>query len=430
MIWTVLLVNNPITLSEVVGKNYNDWWNAKQRYTVCKGGRASKKSTTTALWLIHNIMKHKQANALVVRRYGYTHRDSTFAQLKWAIEKLGVGAYWKETISPMELTYMPPNQPPQKIIFRGFDDATKITSLTVDNGYMTWCWIEEAFEITDEHDFDKLDMSFRGQLPDHLFFRFLITFNPWSDKHWLKRRFFDAPDDKTFIKTTTYKDNEFLSDQDIAIFEEMRVKRPKRYHVEGLGNWGISQGLIYEHWSEKEFDYKELMLKDPNETLVFGLDFGYVNSKTAFIGALVNTKKKTIHIFDEHYQVGMMNDKIAKMIIDKGYAKETIIADSAEPKSIDEIRRYGIYGLKKSVKGRDSVLNGIQYIQQFDIFVHPTCRNTIVELNNYRWDEKDGTLINTPIKEFDHLMDALRYAMQIVRKPNFVPYDLKSQLGL
>ena len=115
------------------------------------------------------------------------------------------------------------------------------------------------------------------------------------------------------------------------------------------------------------------------------------------MGALVNLEKKTIHIFDEFYGVGMTNDKIAQMIIDKGYSKEIIVADSAEPKSIDEIRRHGIFGLKKSIKGRDSVINGIQYIQQFDIYVHPSCKNTMIELNNYRWDEKMGT--NQPTKK-------------------------------
>jgi phage terminase large subunit len=415
-----------IKLSKKVGKHYNDWWNSKKRYTVCKGGRGSKKSVTTALWLIHNIMKLEGSNALVVRRYGNTHRDSTFAQLKWAIEHLGVQQYWKTTVSPMELTYSPTGQ---KIIFRGFDDATKITSITVETGYMCFCWMEEAFEITDETDFNKLDLSFRGQLPHNLFFRFLITFNPWSDKHWLKERFFDNQDENIFTKTTSYKHNEFLGEEDIALFEEMRLRRPKRYLVEGLGHWGISEGLIYEDWWEKDFYIKE-MLKDKNEQLVFGLDFGYVNSKTAFVGALVNKKKKTIHIFDEHYATGMMNDQIAKMIIEKGYRKEIIVGDCAEPKSIDEIRRHGIHGLQKSVKGKDSILNGISYIQQFDIYVHPMCSNTMIELNNYRWEEKNGVLINKPIKDFDHILDALRYAMQIVKKPRKVPSTLKQILGI
>ena len=413
-------------LSDIIGKYYNDWWMSKKRYTVCKGGRASKKSVTTALWIIVNMMKHPKANTLVVRRYGNTHRDSTFAQLKWAINRLGVDRYWRHTISPMELVYIPTGQ---KIIFRGFDDATKLTSMTVETGNICWCWLEECFEITDEQDFNKLDLSLRGQLPDGLFFRFLLTFNPWSDKHWLKERFFDNPDDNTFTKTTCYLHNEFLSDSDRAIFEDMKRRRPRRYAVEGLGDWGISEGLIYEDWTVQDFDIKEL-LKDSDEQLVFGLDFGYVNSQTGFIGASVNLKKKTIHVFDEHYEKGMLNDQIAQMIIQKGYRKETIVGDCAEPKSLDEIRRHGIHGLRKSVKGRDSILNGIAYIQQFDIIIHPMCSNTRTELQNYRWEEKDGVRLNRPVKDFDHLLDALRYAMQIVKKPAKAPANLKDILGI
>jgi phage terminase large subunit len=173
-----------------------------------------------------------------------------------------------------------------------------------------------------------------------------------------------------------------------------------------------------------------MMREDATEIPIFGLDFGYVNSKTAFVGALVNTKKKTIHIFEEFYGVGMMNDAIAQMIIDKGYAKETIIGDSAEPKSLDELRRHGIFGLRKSFKGKDSVINGISFIQQFDLYIHPSCVNTIVELNNYRWDEKEGELMNRPIKDFDDIMDSLRYAVQIVKKPKNIPKAIKQILGI
>jgi len=417
-------------LSDKIGKNYNDWWLSKKRYTAVKGGRGSKKSVTTALWLIYNIMKHPDSNALVVRKFGNTHRDSTFAQLKWAIHHLGAEQYWRTTVSPMELVYMPTGQ---KIIFRGLDDATKITSITVEVGFMCWCWIEEAFELTNEMEFNKLDMSFRGKLPPHLFFRFLITFNPWSPKHWVKKRFFDPYENgdtkNIFCKTTNYMHNEFLSDDDRALFEEMKIKRPKRYIVEGLGNWGISDGLVYENWRVEEFDYKELA-SNPDFTVIHGLDFGYVNSSTGFIGALLNKKTKTIHIFEEHYATGMMNNQIADMIIEKGRRKETIIADSAEPKSIDEIRRHGIHGLKKSFKGKDSILNGISYIQEFDLIVHPDCPNTIIELQNYRWDEKDGQLLNKPIKDYDHILDALRYAVQIVRKPKKTPPNIKSILGI
>jgi len=180
--------------------------------------------------------------------------------------------------------------------------------------------------------------------------------------------------------------------------------------------WGIAEGVIFEDWEERDFDPKEIA-KRPGVVATFGLDFGYTADPTAFIAVLVDKKNKELYIFDEHYERSMLNNEIAEMIKYKGYAKERIIADSAEPKSIEEIRRYGITKIKPAQKGKDSVLNGIQFIQQFKIYVHPKCVNTIVELNNYVWDtDKDGKMINQPIDDYNHLMDALRYAMEAMKK--------------
>lgn len=166
---------NTISLPDIIGKGYGKFWKFKGRYRVVKGGRGSKKSCTTALWLIYNIMKMPLANALVVRKFYNTHRDSTFAQLKWAINRLGVTHLWKTTMNPLEMIYMPTGQ---KILFRGFDDPQSITSITVEKGYLCWCWIEEAFQITDESEFNKLDMSIRGELPPGYFKQITLTFNP------------------------------------------------------------------------------------------------------------------------------------------------------------------------------------------------------------------------------------------------------------
>ena len=141
------------------------------------------------------------------------------------------------------------------------------------------------------------------------------------------------------------------------------------------------------------------------------------NDPTAFINALANPQEKKIYIYDEHYEKGMTNDEIAKMISDKGYKKAKIIADSAEPKSIEEIKRAGIGRIKAAVKGPDSVRAGIQLLQGYEIFVHPNCQNLQIELSNYVWDTaKDGTLLNKPIDDFNHLIDALRYGMQSLGK--------------
>lgn len=180
------------------------------------------------------MMKYPLANAVVVRRYFNTHRDSTYAQLKWAINRLGVRDLWKATINPMEIIYKPTGQ---KIMFRGFDDAQSITSITVDIGYLCWAWIEEAFQITDESEFNKFDMSIRGELPPGYFKQITFTFNPWSENTWLKKRFFDKADtDKNiFAITTNYLCNEFLGQDDIEIFEDMKQNNPRRYSIEGLG---------------------------------------------------------------------------------------------------------------------------------------------------------------------------------------------------
>jgi len=398
-------------LPQIIGKGYATYWNYKGRYKVVKGGRGSKKSTTTALWIIYNMMKYSLANTLIIRRVFNTHKDSTYTQLKWASNTLGVSHLWKFSKSPLEATYLPTGQ---KILFRGLDDPMSITSITVEHGHLCWCWFEEAFQIMNEDDFNKVDMSIRGELPPGYFKQIMLSFNPWSEKHWLKKRFFDVVDDDILAITTNYTCNEFLGEDDKKLFEKMKLNNPRRYNIEGLGNWGIAEGLVYSNFEELEFNIDEIK-KRPNIKSAFGLDFGYTNDPTAFIASLIDLDNNEIFIFDEHYQKGMSNKDIANMIKYKGYSKEKIIADSSEPKSIDDIKRQGIYRIKGAKKGKDSILNGIQFMQDFKIYIHPKCENTIVELSNYVWDTKEGNVINKPIDDYNHLMDALRYSLEDVR---------------
>ncbi|MBO7217699.1 MAG: PBSX family phage terminase large subunit, partial [Clostridia bacterium] len=364
-----------------------------------------KKSTTTALNLIYRLLKYPEANILVVRAVMNTHRDSTFAQLKWAQEKLLVSHLFKNTVSPLEMTYLPTGQ---KILFRGFDDVLKLASTTVETGYLCWVWIEEAYEIDAEADFEKLDLSVpRGKIPPHLFKQTTLTFNPWSEKHWLKARFFDkaSPDADTF--STNYLINEFLDETDRAVFEKLRREHPRRYRVAGLGEWGISEGLVFENWCEGIPDTEQ-----GEWQAFFGLDYGYTTDPTAFIAIKVNSNDKIIYVFDEFCKTKMLNSDIAKAIISMGYGKERIRADSAEPKTNDDLRRLGLLRLLPSVKGRDSVINGIMNISEYKIFVHPKCKNTLSELSSYCWDK---SLPNTPQDQNNHLMDALRYAFYDVK---------------
>lgn len=400
-----------INLPQIVGKGYATYWNYKGRYRVVKGGRGSKKSTTTALWIIYNMMKYPLANTLVIRRVFNTHKDSTYTQLKWASNVLGVSHLWKFSKSPLEATYIPTGQ---KILFRGLDDPMSITSITVEHGHLCWCWFEEAFQIMNEDDFNKVDMSIRGELPKGYFKQITLSFNPWSEKHWLKKRFFDVKDEDILAITTDYTCNEFLGEDDKKLFEKMKINNPRRYNIEGLGNWGIAEGLVYSNFEELDFNVENIK-KRPNVKSAFGLDFGYTNDPTAFIASLIDLDNMEIFIFDEHYQKAMSNKDIANMIKYKGCSKERIIGDSSEPKSIDDIKRQGIYRLKGARKGKDSILNGIQYIQDFKIYVHPKCENTIIELSNYVWDTKEGNVINKPIDDYNHLMDALRYSLEDIR---------------
>ena len=409
-----------IRLPDLVGKGYKDFWNFKGRYRICKGSRASKKSKTTALFFIYSMMKYPGANLLVIRKVYRTLKDSCFTDLKWAINRLQVNEYWDVKESPLEIVYVPTGQ---KILFRGLDDPLKVTSITVETGNLCWAWLEEAYEINKEQDFNMLDESIRGKIEEPLYKQITLTFNPWNERHWLKKRFFDAEDDNVMAKTTNYMCNEWLDDSDKKLFEDMKKNNPRRYQVAGLGNWGIVEGLVYENWEEKEFDVDEIS-KRKSVKSAFGLDFGYTNDPSAFFCGLIDVANKEIYVFDEIYKKAMKNRQIAEEIIRKGYGKEKIVADSQEPKSIDELYDLGLKGIRKSRKGKDSINNGVQYIQDYKIIIHPRCVNFITEISNYMWDkDKFDNPVNKPVDDFNHLMDAMRYALESYSKGPTFSFD-------
>ena len=399
---------NRVYLPDIVGKGYGAFWRFKGRYKAVKGSRASKKSSTQALKAIIEIVENPTVNWLVVRKVERTLRDSCFAQLKWAIHRLQLDRYFKCSTSPLEITYVPTGQ---KILFRGLDDPLKVTSITVEVGSLCRLWVEEAYEITSEEAFDRLDESIRGQLPDGMYHQVVLTFNPWSDRHWLKKRFFDEPSENVLAMTTNYLCNEFLSDSDLVLFEEMK-KNPRRYRTAGLGEWGIVEGLVFENWEERVFDVNEIA-KRPNVKSAFGMDFGYVNDPSTLFCGLVDTVAREIYVFDEMYEKGMSNEDILSKVTEMGYAKERIKADSAEPKSIAYLRKAGLRNIRAAKKGPDSIRAGISIIQDYKIIIHPRCVNFITEISNYTWDkDKFDNMVNKPIDDFNHLMDAMRYAME------------------
>lgn len=403
-----------IDLKQVVGRGYRDFWEYSGIYLVVKGGRGSKKSTTTALKLIYKMMEYYhqynvKPNVLVVRKTASTLTDSAFSQLKWAIHRLNVTHLWKSTKNPLCLTYLPSGQ---QVLFKGLDDPLKITSITVDTGHLCWLWIEEAYEIDSEEDFNKLDFSIRGKLPEPLYKQVILTLNPWSEKHWIKRRFYDNPDKHTLALTKNYELNEHLDERDLALFEAMKERDPRAYEIIGKGKWGIIEGRVYDNWEEKDFN-KEI-LEHSDFRHFYGLDFGYAESPTAFIAIAV--KGYDIYIYDEMYKTKMLNRDIVENIRQLGYNHKRIYADSEDPKSIEELRISGLPLIKPCKKGKNSVLAGIQKLRGYHMYVHPSCVNAIKELEEYRWDSEK---VNVPVKLHDHLMDALRYACEPLGKRSF-----------
>lgn len=397
-------------MSDFVGGGYDEFWKFKGRYRVCKGSRASKKSKTTALWFASWLNKkgYEGANLIVFRKTYRTIKDSCFTDLKWALDRLGLTHEWNITLSPLEMTRKSTGQ---KILFRGLDDPLKVTSTTVGTGSLCWAWLEEAYEVMKEEDFDILDESIRGECPAPLFKQWTITFNPWNEHHWLKKRFFDNPDEDTLALTTNYLCNEWLDAADIRVFDEMRKRNPRRYAVAGLGGWGIVDGLIYENWKEQSFSVDQIRRK-PGIESAFGMDFGYTQDPSTLFCGLLDQAEKRLYVFDEMYERGLSNRRIADRVTAMGYAKERITADSAEPKSIDELKGLGLH-VKGAAKGKDSIKNGIQWIQDLEIIIHPRCVNFLTEISNYTWDtDKFGAKINAPIDDFNHLMDAMRYALE------------------
>jgi phage terminase large subunit len=431
-----------IRLSELIPPEYYEFWNTKQFYVVCKGSKGSCKSTTAALWHIYMMMRNPQANTLVIRNVYGTISDSCYKDLLWAIDRLGVSQLWKATVNPLKLVFIPTKQ---EILFKGMDDALKIAGIKSTKGKLCWIWWEEFSEVTSEADFDRVMMSIRGILPPGLWKRCTITFNPWSEHHFAKKRFFDTPRDNTLAMTTTFRCNRWLGPEDIARYYEMYDTSPRMAAIVCDGDWGVAEGLVYENWTVDRFDIDKVIRDHPKIKQTFGLDFGFAHDPAAFVAVAVDTDSNTLWIYDEIYEVGLDNAPLAKRICEMGYGKKTIIADCAEPKSIYQLKRgfkeplideetgeamymevektdangetitvreplyatYQLPNIQAAFKGADSLKNGIRNIQSFKMIVHPDCSNVIMELNNYIWaKDKDGNCLDKPIDEYNHCLVA------------------------
>lgn len=402
-----------VNLPDIVGKGYGQFWRSRNFYRVVKGSRGSKKSKTTALNFVVNLLKYPWANLLVVRRYSNTNKQSTYTDFKWACNQLKVSHLFKFNESLPEITLKSTGQ---KILFRGLDDELKITSITVDVGILCWAWFEEAYQIENEDKFSTVVESIRGTLDVLDFYKQItVTFNPWNERHWLKKVFFDEDTKRadTLALTTTFRCNEWLDEVDIKRYEDLYVTNPRRARIVCDGEWGVAEGLVYENVQVADFD-KEVLLQSGNYKLCVGLDFGFTHDPTALVTYLIDDQSKNIYVFDEHYQVGLFTKDIAKMISDKGYASSQIIADCAEARLIEELKsEYGIRRIKASRKGKDSIMAGVSKLQGYKIVVHPSCTHIMDEFYSYCYQQdKEGKWLNKPEDKNNHLMDALRYGLQ------------------
>lgn len=430
--------NLKINLPDIIGKGYASFWHSKKRYRVLKGGRGSKKSVTTALWFIYNIMKHPKANAVVVRKTANTNKDSTFAQLKWASRRLGVYNKWDFKVSPLEAVYLPTGQ---KILFRGFDDPLKLTSITVDVGELCWAWLEEAFEIESESDFDTFDESIRGEMPDGLWKQITITYNPWIDSHWTKSRYWDVEcPDNTFRLTTTYKCNEFLDDADRQKIEDLQHTNPERYKVVGLGEYGMPGGRYFEEFRADIHVCDPFVIPDHWQRFRF-MDYGL--DMLANYWATIDTSGN-MFIYKELYESNLIISDAAKRI--KELTTEPIKLTYAPPdlwnrrqetgKSATELfyengvtlikannnRIQGWLNLKewlKVIEVKDEQTGDI--IKTARIKIWKNCINLIRTLPQLQHDEKDPNDVASEPHELTHAPDALRYFCSMRTMPSVTP---------
>lgn len=400
-----------ISMSKALGSGYNRFFHSKNFYRVVKGSRGSKKSKNTALCFIHDILKYPWANLLVVRRYSNTNKQSTYTDLKWAANRLKVKHLFKFNESLPEITV---KKTGQKILFRGLDDPLKITSISVDEGILCWVWIEEAYQIENSNKFDTLIESIRGSVCDENFYKQItLTFNPWSERHWLKCEFFDEETKRkdVFSDTTTFRCNEWLDEQDRNRYLDLYRTNPRRAKVVCDGDWGITEGLVFDNWDVVDFDIRS-KIKEVGRTAA-GMDFGYTNDPTTFPISAVDLENKELWVYGELYEYAMLTKEIFERIKEADMLDSLIIADCAENRLIAELRMMGANKIRPSIKGPRTVNQGIQFMKGFKIHIHPSCERTIEEFSSYCYQrDKEGNWINDPVDLNNHIIDAIRYSLE------------------
>ena len=373
------------------------------RYEVYYGGAGSGKSVFVAQKLVVKALRDKR-KILVLRKVNRTTKASTFQLLLDTLNKFQISNLCEINRTDFSITL--PNG--SSFLCAGLDDTEKIKSIVG----ITDAWLEEATEFSAD-DFSQVDLRVRD--PSAAGQQIILSFNPVSKANWCYLWFFDDnPELLDFRKEvkivqTNYLDNRFLPQKYIDALLRMKSTNPVYYTIYALGQFGSLDKLVYNNWQVMDFDAKNI-----KGQLLCGCDFGYTNDPTAFVASLLVPQENRIYVFKEWGGTGYLNNQIADAITTLGFAKSIIICDSAEQKSIDELRQYGIRNAKPSVKGKGSVLQGIQKLQQFELVIHPSCANLKEELENYAWtkDKQTNEYINEPIDAWNHYLDALRYSLQ------------------
>ena len=381
------------------------------RYEIYYGGAGSGKSVFIAQKILFKALNDKR-KVLIVRKTLNSQKDSCWRLMLEQLSQWQIRGLCKVRITDFAIEL--PNG--SMLLFKGLDDSERIKSIVG----ITDIWIEEATELIEE-DFDQLDLRLRARASDLQMF---VSFNPISKVNYVYRRWFaQDPGDDTLIVKTTYKDNRFLPEEYIKSLEKRIHTNPTYYKIYALGEFCSLDKLVYNNWRVEAFEPPK------DGKLIVGLDFGFTNDPTAIVASIV--KGDDIFVFKEYTGTGKTNQQIAEIITSMGFAKSTIIADSAEPKSVAEIRKCGILRIKESTKGKDSIIHGIQRLQGYNLIVHPSCQNIITELENYSWikDKATGEYTNKPIDMFNHSLDALRYSLQALDQHKFTAVS-KDVLGL
>ena len=381
------------------------------RFLVFYGGAGSGKSHFIAQRLVYKALKDKR-KILVLRKVNRTTKASTFQLLLDTINQFGITNYCVINRTDFSITLPTGSQ----FLCMGLDDPEKIKSITG----LTDAWLEEATEFSLD-DFSQVNLRVRDPKAKNQ--EIILSLNPVSKANWCYLHFFaENPELDEFRKTvrivhTTYKDNPHLPEAYVQALLMMKATNEVYYKIYALGEFGSLDKLIYNNWQKMDFD-PDTIKGQP----LCGLDFGYTNDPTAFTASTLVESERRIYIFKEWGGTGYLNDAIADQIKEMGFAKSIICADSAEQKSIDEIKRLGIPRIKPCVKGKGSVLQGIQKLQQYELIVHPSCVNVLEELENYAWkkDRQTNEYINEPAEGYDHYMDSLRYSLQCL--------DVRTQL--